>query len=119
MILLDKNYLQIRYDEKSRLLTEEWKNHYGIKVEGELFINSMQVLLQAFKDNQLDRILCDTTERKTLDTKEEVWLEQNFYPVLLKNGLKKIALVDSKDVLGTGVAKNMLQNLITKLPKNG
>ncbi len=111
MEVFKSKFLVINYDEKLNLLKEEWLNYYGIKVEDAVYQEPMLAIVKTFQEKKVANFLSDTTERKALQTKEEIWMEQNFYPELIKNGLKKIALVNSKDVLGTAVAKNIFENL--------
>lgn len=111
MILLEKPYLKIQFDDSLKAITEEWKLDFTTVIANQTFHEPLEILLEEFKSRKLSRWLCDNTEQKTIETADQNWLETVFYPEMVKNGLKTVALVNAKNILGTGSAKNCLQNL--------
>lgn len=111
MVIFDSKFLKITYNEKANAILEEWKMYYGPKVEMDAFRQPMLELIKTFKDKKLVKWLSDNTEQKRLNEKDQWWVEENFYPEIVKAGLTHVALVNAKSILGTGVAKNCLRNL--------
>ena len=111
MVVFDSSYLIIRYDESLEAITEEWKLDFTQTVQEDKFRQPLEKLLEEFSNKKAKKWLCDNTEQKTLLAKDQLWLENYFYPQLFKRGLKAAALVNAKHILGTGYAKNCLQNV--------
>lgn len=111
MVVFDSEFLKITYDEKLNAILEEWKLYFGPKVELEMFRAPLLQLLDTFKEKKLSKWLSDNTEQKRLNEVDQWWLEENFYNEIVGAGLSHVALVNAKNILGTGVAKNCLSNL--------
>jgi hypothetical protein len=111
MIIFDSPYLLIQHDTTLQAITEEWKLDFTTTVRGDVFREPLLKLLQSFSDLQVSRWLCDNTEQKKLVSADQIWLETYFYPEIHKRGLRSAALVNTKNILLTGDAKNCLQNL--------
>lgn len=111
MKLYDSPYLQTVYDENLKAVLEEWKLDFTTQVDGVNFRKPLEQLIATFKEKKAYKWLCDNTEQKNLVFADQYWLETFYYPELIKNGLKKVALVNAKNILGTGYAKNCLKNI--------
>ncbi|MCU0446080.1 MAG: hypothetical protein MUE85_14315 [Microscillaceae bacterium] len=112
MIIFESPFLRVEYNEELQTILEEWKLDFTTKVEGEVFRQPLEVLLQEFKNRQISKWLCDNTEQKPIASTDQLWLEEYYYPNLIKAGLQKVALVNAKNILGTSSAKNLLQGLV-------
>ncbi len=111
MIIFEGTFLQIRYDADTQSLTEEWKLDFTQQVEGDIFRQPLEKALQAVKETQATKWLCDNSERRIVKSPDQLWLEKTYYPELYKNGIRTVALVNTKDVLQTYTAKNHLQSV--------
>lgn len=112
MVIFDSPYLVIQYNEKLQAMTEEWKLDFTVlPLEGDKVREPLTKLLEEFKTRKLSKWLCDNTEQKIIASPDQHWLEEYYYPELIKNGLKTAALVNAKNILRTDNAKNCLQNL--------
>ncbi len=111
MAVYESPYLIINYDEEIGAITEEWQLDFTTQVAGDNFREPLKKLLQEFEARKATKWLCDNTEQKTIDSKDQLWLEEHYYPKLIDLGLQTIALVNAKDIMETDYAKNSLQNL--------
>ncbi len=111
MVIFESPFLQIQYDENLEAMIEEWKLDFTSNPHGDNMREPLQKLLEEFKNRNLKRWLCDNTEQKALQSADQRWLESYYYPQLIELGLEKAALVNAKEILGTVVAKNCLQNV--------
>jgi len=111
MTIFESSYLKIQYNEATQAIWEEWQLDFTQMVVGDNFRQPLEKLIAEIEPNKASKWLCDNTEQKTIDSKDQRWLEKTFYPELLKKGIKKVALVNAKSILGTGYAKNCLRNL--------
>jgi len=110
--LLDTTFINISLDKKSNTLVEQWKLHFGIKVEEQTFREPMELILKTLKEeNGITKYLSITTERKSLIHEDQLWMENTFYPSLSNIGLERLAIVSAKDVQEISLIKNMLHNL--------
>lgn len=114
MIIFDSSYLSIQYNEELNAMAEEWKLDFTTLTQGDVFRKPLEQLLEEFKNRKITKWLSDNTEQQTLLSKDQLWLEKYFYPTLIQSGLTHAALVNAKNILGTGYAKNHLQNLKTE-----
>ncbi|NJO02563.1 MAG: hypothetical protein HC880_13535 [Bacteroidia bacterium] len=111
MVFFDSPYLIIQYNEELKALTEEWKLDFTTRVEADTFRQPLESLIWAFRERKATKWLCDNTEQKILNSKDQLWLETYYYPQLVQNGLRTVALINAKNILGTDYAKNCLQSL--------
>ncbi|OJJ23352.1 hypothetical protein BKI52_03045 [marine bacterium AO1-C] len=111
MVVFDSEFLKITYDEANQAVLEEWKLYYGPKIELDSFRQPMLELVKAFKGNKATKWLADNTEQTRLNEKDQWWLEDHLYPQLVEAGLQHVALVNTKNILGTAIAKNSIRNL--------
>lgn len=109
--IFDSEFLKISYDEKSQAILEEWKLYYGPKIEIDSFRQPMLKMVEAFKAKKLTKWLSDNTQQVRLNEKDQWWLEDHMYPQLVDAGLQHVALVNTKSILGTSIAKNSIRNL--------
>jgi hypothetical protein len=112
MIVFESAFLRIEYHEELQIMLEEWKLDFTTKVEGDTFRQPLETLLQEFAKLKINKWLCDNTEQKPIASPDQLWLEEYYYPNLIKSGLKKVALVNAKNILGTSSAKNLLQSIV-------
>jgi hypothetical protein len=112
MLVFESAFLRIEYQEEHQVMLEEWKLDFTTKVEGDTFRQPLTVLLQEFAQLKVNKWLCDNTEQKPIASADQLWLEEYYYPHLLKSGLQKVALVNAKNILGTSAAKNLLQGIV-------
>lgn len=111
MVAFDSEFLKITFDEKNQTILEEWKLYYGPRIELDSFRQPMLELVKAFKENKATKWLADNTEQTRLHEKDQWWLEDYLYPQLVEAGLEHVALVNTKNILGTATAKNSIRNL--------
>jgi hypothetical protein len=111
MVIFDSPFLQLRYEADIQTIIEEWKLDFTTIVEGDTFRQPLEKALQAISEHKATKWLCDNTERKVVKSSDQLWLEKTYYTELYKRGIKKVALVNGKDVLQTYTAKNHLQSV--------
>ncbi len=111
MIIFDSPYLQIRYEADIQAIVEDWKLDFTVQVSGDSFRQPLEKALAHISEVKATKWLCDNTERKSVNSPDQLWLEKTYYDELYKRGIKTVALVNGKDILQTYTAKNQLQSV--------
>lgn len=91
--ILEKPYATIYIDAAKKRLYQAWFGYLTV----EQFKAAIDLSVECFKKNELTTILSDTTHQAVL-AKEGSDYAASVMPVLMENGLKKIAFVLPKSI---------------------
>lgn len=80
----------LEYNEELKCLIQKWSGFSG----SENFRNTILATLNFFKENnEVLYIISDTRNHKVVVREDTNWVAQEINPLLIKNGLKKIAFL--------------------------
>ncbi|HYX07517.1 MAG TPA: hypothetical protein VE912_12365 [Bacteroidales bacterium] len=110
-IILDEIYVQLWFDQSSKLLVLDWKG----RTSGEEYRNTYGHALAFAEQNKVDYFLSDIRDQQLSSSEEEKWFEEVVIPRAVMIGLKKAAVVFEGNLL----KKYFLNNILLKLKKYG
>lgn len=110
-IILDEIYVQLWFDQSSKLLVLDWKG----RASGEEYRNTYGHALSFAEQNKVDFFLSDIRDQQLTSSEEEKWFEDVVIPRAAMIGLKKAAVVFE----GNLIKKYFLNNILVKLKKYG
>ncbi|MBI9066602.1 MAG: STAS/SEC14 domain-containing protein [Salinivirgaceae bacterium] len=89
MVLLDKNYALVTYDEENQLGIVEWK----AKCTPEEYQSAFMALLEKQKSKPITRYISDIRKQSVISPMDRKWFEKEALPQAVKQGLKAAAVV--------------------------
>ena len=95
MLIEDKPHCKIEYDPETKCVTQTWKGYAKSKE----FRESLLATVEVFKNHDATAIISNTRDSRVVDQVDAEWVADEMNPILIQNGMKKIAFVVPQDVL--------------------
>ena len=111
MILFNKNYLKIEYNNKHKYYYVQWKD-FCTSEEFRYGILDNLYLLKIYKAN---KILIDTMQHDLILKDDTDWLVEYITPILINHGMKVQAFVLPEDVFARVSVHNYKEALDNRL----
>ncbi len=89
MIIVEKPYLKLEYDETMRCIIQHWK---GFAKSAE-FREGINKSLEFFKQKKVDKIISDTKNLSLVKKEDTDWVAREVTPAMVKQGLKYMAFI--------------------------
>ncbi len=89
MILIEKPYLILEYDEALQCIVQYWK---GFAKSGE-FREGINKSLEFFKQKKVDKIISDTKNLSLIKKEDTDWVAKEVTPAMVKQGLRYMAFI--------------------------
>jgi hypothetical protein len=103
----DEPWLSIRWDVERRCVYAEFKG-FATSVE---FRASTRKLIDAIRDKHATRLISDNRKLEALSDNDQLWLRDEWTPLAVKAGLKRIAVVLAPTGLGRFASENVLSQI--------
>ncbi|MFI5218968.1 MAG: STAS/SEC14 domain-containing protein [Bacteroidia bacterium] len=94
-LIFDKSYLSIFYDDDEKLIHLRWKK----LATPEEFREGLNFALSKVVENKIERWLANLRDMSVIREAERKWTNEEWFPRLVKTGLRKMAIVNSLDYL--------------------
>lgn len=88
-LVYQDDVVQLFWDMSSRYHVALWR---GVAV-GEKLRTAAHACLSASRERPSRRWLADTTEFAVIDAEDQRWITEEFYPLLARNGVRRVAYV--------------------------
>jgi hypothetical protein len=89
MILYEKTYITLEYDEKLNCLTQHWKGF----ATSEQFREGINQSVLYFQDKKINKLISDTKDFAVVKKDDTDWVASYATPIMVKNGLKYMAFI--------------------------
>ncbi|MCP4675734.1 MAG: hypothetical protein GY854_09555 [Deltaproteobacteria bacterium] len=113
--VLDDEYIQIRVDEAKSSIEAEWK---GFASEQD-YKDRLDKVYEFTCQHRCTKQLTDMRNMKTIPDKANDWIQSNWFPKMVKQGIKKFALVNSKSVVAKLSVERADKGITDKTDKTG
>jgi hypothetical protein len=104
-VLFDKSFLTIQYSADDKLIHLKWKGHST----SEQYKEGLNFALEMVKDLHIENWLGNLKMMEIILPQDEDWSTQEWYPLLAKTTLKKMAIVTSLDFLNNSAVKRIVK----------
>ncbi len=111
IVLFDKDFSQITYDEAHKLLSQIWKR----PVTSAEYRESFSKVLEIIQEKKVPLFLSDTSMQGIISPEDRMWLEQDMIPDAVKAGLQYSATILNPDTF----KKYYLQKIKSKSEEAG
>ena len=89
MLIEDKPHCTIEYDPDVKCVIQTWRGFAGSKA----FRASLEKTVEVFKTHDVTSIISNTRDSGVVDEEDAQWVPTKINPILIRNGLKKIAFI--------------------------
>ena len=89
MILYQKNYLTLEYNEELSCLIQHWKGF----ATSEQFREGIQQSIVYFKEKNINKHVSDTKDFSVVKKSDTDWVASHATPIMVENGLQYMAFV--------------------------
>lgn len=89
MVLFEKPYLTILYDQEINCIQQNWKGF----ANSSDFRDGILKSVHFFKQKKADKILSNTKEFSVAKKADTDWIAKDIMPILVANGMKKMAFI--------------------------
>jgi hypothetical protein len=103
----DEPWLSIRWDAERRCVYAEFKG-FATSIE---FRASTTNVINAIRDKHATRLISDNRRLEALSDNDQLWLRDEWTPLAVKAGLKRIAVVLAPTGLGRFASQNVLSQI--------
>lgn len=105
MIVYQKPYLTLEYDEKLTCLIQRWKGF----ATSEQFREGINQSVNYFKAKKINKLISDTKDFAVVKKDDTDWVAGHATPIMVQNGLKYMAFILPTNVF-TQVSVNNFKN---------
>lgn len=105
----NKRHASVSYDPKIKAPKVIWKDFTSI----DDYKETLEATFEVIKKHQCTQWISDQKETKIVPKEASQWLKTVFIPKAAKAGVKKVALILSKDIFSQLYAKRLEQNIKT------
>ena len=103
MVYLDKPYALVTWDEATRCVILEWRDF----AYGEEYRCAHNKVLEVLEQRRSSKLLGDARKMRATSQDDQQWLVEHWIPRSAKAGLKHLAIVLPKSVIGQMVLQQL------------
>lgn len=93
--IFDKPFLTIYYDDEHKLIHLRWKK----LASSDEFREALNFALASVEERKIERWLANLRDMSVIKEADRKWTNDEWFPKLVKSGLRRMAIVNSLDYL--------------------
>ncbi len=109
--LLENEWIRVELLSDKSTIAGTWKEKGRQVISEEEFQAIFTAILEALKDYDVENWADDTTNMGVVLVGCQRWMVGDFFPKAIANGLKKISIINSKDIFAVSAVKNVLNKI--------
>lgn len=111
----DNEWITVELLQFEKTLRGTWKATGKQMISQSEFENIFNKIVEGIKEYEIENWADDTTNMGIIPVSCQQWMVGNFFPRAISNGLKKVSIINSKDIFAISAVKNVLNKVAKDL----
>ncbi len=115
MKTLSSKFISVNYDADTDTVYSAWKSSTEDATWDDIKDGFVNYFLKLIKENKPKYVIVDEREmRRAFNPDEQNWLDKNSAPIVIEAGVKKVAIMISKDGFVEMATETMMQDEVSQ-----
>ncbi len=111
LTLIDNEWITVELVVEQKTLKGTWKDTGKQMITLDAFQDIFNTVLQTISAENIENWADDTTDMGIVPVSCQKWMVTNFFPKAITRGLKKVSIINSKDIFASSAVKNVLNKV--------
>ena len=107
----DNEWVKVELLLREKTLRCTWKDAGTKIISFSDFEKIFDEILRGIKEYNIENWSDDTTDMGIIPVACQQWMVQDFFPKAIASGLKKVSIINSKDIFAVSAVKNVLNKV--------